>query len=172
MKRFLAALSGVLLAVSVATVEPRLAVVVLVLAAIGLWFRIAAVCAVLVVVGLIAFADVDLVVCAAAGLVATTYLLNSATVTAPAGVVPTTIPSVVGALFFSGCAVAVASVPLDLPYAPLAAPVLVLVLSALVLLGVAVRRNGSVPTPPTAPATSVEPQPDAKSADEPTTAER
>ncbi|MFC8046274.1 hypothetical protein [Nocardia sp. NPDC057353] len=159
MKRFLAALSGVLLAVSVATVEPWLALAVLLLAAVGLWFRIAAVCAVLVVVGLVAVADVDLVVCTAAGLVATTYLLNSATVTAPAGVVPTTIPSVVAALFFAGCAVAVASVPLDLPYAPLAAPVLILILCALVLLGVAVRRNGSRPEPASPPAPEPSPIP-------------
>ncbi|MFC8528449.1 hypothetical protein [Nocardia sp. NPDC057227] len=159
MKRFLAALSGVLLAVAVWVVEPWFALVVLLLAAIGLWFRIAAVAAVLVVVGLIAVADVDLVVCTAAGLVATTYLLLSATVTAPSGVVPTTIPSVVGALFFSGCAVLVASVPIDLPYAPLAAPVLVLVLCALVLLGVAVRRNGSRPDPAPAPAAEPTPAP-------------
>ncbi|UGT59631.1 hypothetical protein [Nocardia asteroides] len=159
MKRFLAALSGILLAVSVWVVEPWFALAVLALAAIGLWFRVAAVAAVLVAVGLVAVADVDLVVCAAAGLVATTYLLNSATVTAPAGVVPTTIPSVVGALFFSGCAVLAASVPLDIPYAPLAAPVLILVLCALVLLGVAVRRNGSRSEPALPPSPELNPAP-------------
>lgn len=151
MKRFLAVLSGALLIVAVALIEPWLAVAAAVCTVLGWWFRPAAVLAVLLAAAGIAHADADLLVSAATGLVATTYLLESATLTAPAGVVPTTIPTVLGAVTFGAAAVLTALIPLDLPYAPLATPLLVLLLAALVLAGLAVRRGpggegGSTPS--------------------------
>jgi hypothetical protein len=71
--------------------------------------------------------------------VATTYLLNTATVTAPSGVVPTTVPSVAGAVIFAGAAVAASLVPVHLQWVPLAAPILATVLYALIVKGLATR---------------------------------
>ncbi|WP_280373080.1 hypothetical protein [Nocardia abscessus] len=141
MTRFLAALSGVLLATSVALLEPWIGIPALVFVALGWWLRPLAVCAVLLALGVLAIADAGVLASAATGLVATTYLLNAATVTAPHGVVPTTIPSVAGAVGFAAAAVGAALVPLRLVWAPLAAPVIVLVLYALVIQGVAARRE-------------------------------
>ncbi|MGO4614314.1 hypothetical protein AB4305_08325 [Nocardia sp. 2YAB30] len=147
MTKFLAVLSGVLLVASVALAEPWMGIPALVLVALGWWFRPLAVCAVLLAVAALAVADSGVLAAAATGLVATTYVLNAATVTAPRGVVPTTIPSVVGALGFAAAAVGAALVPLRLAWAPLAAPVLVVVLYALVIQGVAVRRARRGPEP-------------------------
>ncbi|MBF6467979.1 hypothetical protein IU427_22705 [Nocardia beijingensis] len=141
MTRFLAVLSGVLLAASVALLEPWIGIPALFFVALGWWLRPLAVCAVLLALAVLAIADAGVLASAATGLVATTYLLNAATVTAPHGVVPTTIPSVTGAVGFAAVAVAAALLPLRLAWAPLAAPVLVLVLYALVIQGTAARRG-------------------------------
>ncbi|UAK34383.1 hypothetical protein K8O92_11300 [Nocardia asteroides] len=141
MTRFLAVLSGVLLVASVALLEPWIGIPASILVTLGWWFRPLAVCAVLLALGVLAIADAGVLASAATGLVATTYLLNAATVTAPHGVVPTTIPSVAGAVGFAAVAVCAALVPLRLAWAPLAAPVLVVVLYALVIQGVAARRG-------------------------------
>ncbi|MFI5536047.1 hypothetical protein ACIA5H_06600 [Nocardia sp. NPDC051900] len=141
MTRFLAVLSGVLLVASVALLEPWIGIPALVFVALGWWLRPLAVCAVLLALAVLAVADAGVLASAATGLVATTYLLNAATVTAPHGVVPTTIPSVTGAVGFTAVAVVAALVPLRLAWAPLAAPVLVLLLYALVIQGAAARRG-------------------------------
>ncbi|WP_051022070.1 hypothetical protein [Nocardia pneumoniae] len=140
MTRFLAVLSGVLLVASVALLEPWVGVFALILVALGWWYRPLAVCAVLLALGVLTVADAGLLASAATGLVATTYLLNAATVTAPHGVVPTTIPSVVGAVGFAAIAVGAALIPLRLAWAPLVAPVLIVVLFALVIQSAAARR--------------------------------
>lgn len=152
MTRFLAVLSGVLLVTSVALLEPWAALPALVLVALGWWFRPVAVAAVLSAVGVLAVANPGVLAAAATGLVATTYLLNAATVTAPHGVVPTTVPSVTGAVGFAAAGVGAALLPLRLAWAPLAAPVLVILLYALVVQGVAIRRarnDGELRTPQT-----------------------
>ncbi|MFI6043076.1 hypothetical protein ACIA8C_15670 [Nocardia sp. NPDC051321] len=159
MTRFLAVLSGVLLVTSVALLQPWAAVPALVLVALGWWFRPVAVAAVLSAVGVLAVANPGVLAAAATGLVATTYLLNAATVTAPHGVVPTTVPSVTGAVGFAAAGVGAALLPLRLAWAPLAAPILVILLYALVIHGAAIRRarNGGEPrsagTPQTQPHT-------------------
>ncbi|MFD6155978.1 hypothetical protein ACFWF7_07055 [Nocardia sp. NPDC060256] len=149
MTRFLAVLSGVLLVTSVALLEPWAAVPALVLVALGWWFRPVAVAAVLLAVGVLAVANPGVLAAAATGLVATTYLLNAATVTAPHGVVPTTVPSVTGAVGFAVAGVGAALLPLRLAWAPLAAPILIILLYALVVHGAAIRRarNGAEPRP-------------------------
>ncbi|PXX67026.1 hypothetical protein DFR70_103782 [Nocardia tenerifensis] len=149
MTRFLAVLSGVLLVTSVALLEPWAALPALVVVALGWWFRPLAVAAVLLSVGVLAFANPGVLASAAVGLVATTYLLNAATVTAPHGVVPTTVPSVTGAVGCTAVAVVAALLPIRLAWAPLAAPVLVIALYALVIQGAAVRRARTAdPSPP------------------------
>ncbi|WP_194817043.1 hypothetical protein [Nocardia sp. XZ_19_385] len=141
MTRFLAVLSGLLLILSVALMNPWAAIPAVILVATGWWFRSAAVLAVLLAAGILAFADTAVLAAAAAGLVATTYLLNTATVTAPTGVVPTTVASVAGAVLFTACAVAAAFTPLHLAWAPVAAPILVILLYTMVIQGVAMRRG-------------------------------
>ncbi|MGK8521752.1 hypothetical protein ACRS6B_09445 [Nocardia asteroides] len=141
MTRFLAVLSGVLLVASVALLEPWTGIPALVLVALGWWSRPPAVGAVLLALAVLAIADAGVLASAATGLVATTYLLNAATVTAPHGVVPTTIPSVTGAVGFAAVAVGAALVPLHLAWAPLAAPVLVVVLFAVVIQSAGARRG-------------------------------
>ncbi|WP_067471203.1 hypothetical protein [Nocardia amamiensis] len=143
MTRFLAVLSGVLLVASVALLEPWVGVPALILVALGWWYRPMAVCAVLLALGVLTVADAGVLASAATGLVATTYLLNAATVTAPHGVVPTTIPSVVGAVGFAAVAVGAALIPLHLSWTPLVAPILIVVLFALVIQGAAARRSSS-----------------------------
>ncbi|QIS01383.1 hypothetical protein F5X71_02815 [Nocardia brasiliensis] len=140
MTRFLAVLSGILLVVSVALPQPLAAMPALVLVVLGWWLRPCAVAAVLVAVGVLVVADTGVLGAAATGLVATAYLLNAATVTAPHGVVPTTMPSVAGAVGFTAVAVGAALIPLRVPWAPLAAPVLVVLLYAMVVQGAAIRR--------------------------------
>ncbi|MFQ6399033.1 hypothetical protein ACLMAJ_37055 [Nocardia sp. KC 131] len=141
MIRFLAILSGVLLVASVTLMTPWAGIPALILVAAGWWFRLGAVAAVLLAIGVLAFADTGVLAAAATGLVATTYLLNAATVAAPVGVVPTTVPSVVGAVGFAAVAVGAALLPLRLAWVPIAAPVLVIVLYGLIIQGVAVKRR-------------------------------
>lgn len=105
--------------------------------------RVVAVVAVLVALGALAAADAGALAAAGTGLVATTYLLNTATWHAPAGVVPTTWPSVAGALSFAAAAVLATLIPGQLAWLPLLAPVLVIVLYAVIVHGLAVR-----PVPP------------------------
>ncbi|MEV6389651.1 hypothetical protein [Nocardia xishanensis] len=141
MTRFLAVLAGVLLVASVILMAPLAGVPALVLVIAGWWFRPAAVAAVLVAIAALAWADTGVLAAAATGLVATAYLLNAATVTAPIGVVPTTLPSVVGAVAFAACAVGAALLPLRLAWAPALAPAVVIVLYALVIQGLGPRRE-------------------------------
>lgn len=137
MTRFLAVLSGLLLSIAVALIEPWPALVVLALVIAGWRWRFCAVAAVLAALGVLAWLDTTALIAGATGLVATTYLLNAATVSAPLGVVPTTIPSVAGALVFTVAAGAASVLPIDLAWAPIAAPVVVIVLYAWLIHGLA-----------------------------------
>ncbi|WP_067718861.1 hypothetical protein [Nocardia yamanashiensis] len=137
MTRFLAVLAGLLLALAVGLVEPWAALPVLLLAVLGWRWRVAAVGSVLVALGVLAVVDTGALVAGSIGLVATTYLLNTATVSAPVGVVPTTIPSVAGALVFTVAAGAATLVPAGLAWIPVAAPIVVILLYALVIRGLA-----------------------------------
>ncbi|MEV6362235.1 hypothetical protein [Nocardia asteroides] len=139
MTRFLALLAGLLLVAAVSLINPFGGVAALALVVASWWWRPAAVGAVLVAIAAIAFADIGVVAAAAAGLVATTYLLNAAVLHAPEGVVPTTIPSVGGAVLFSIAAATAALVPVELVWAPLAAPVLIVLLYALLVGGLTLR---------------------------------
>ena len=141
MTRFLAVLSGLLLVTAVGIVMPWGAIAAAILVVAGWWLRVCAVGAVLVTLGALAWSDSGVLVAAAAGLVATTYLLNTATVSAPVGVVPTTLPSAAGAVCFAGAAVAATEVPVRLEWVPLAAPVLVVLLFSLIIRGVAARMS-------------------------------
>ncbi|WP_069165426.1 hypothetical protein [Nocardia altamirensis] len=157
MTRFLAVLSGVLLVTAVALLEPVAAAPALLLVALGWWFRVVAVLAVLLAIGVLAVAHPGVLASAATGLVATAYLLNAATVTAPKGVVPTTVPSVAAAVGFSAVAIGAALLPLRLAWAPVVAPLLVIALYALVVHGAAVRRVNDAPRKPGGGAPEMEP---------------
>lgn len=137
MTRFLAVLAGLLLALAVGLVGAWAAPPVLLLAVLGWRWRVAAVGAVLVALGVLAVVDTGALVAGSIGLVATTYLLNTATVSAPVGVVPTTIPSVAGALVFTVAAGAATLLPAGLAWIPVAAPIVVILLYALVIRGLA-----------------------------------
>ncbi|MBF6242638.1 MULTISPECIES: hypothetical protein [Nocardia] len=141
MTRFLAVLSGLLLTTAVGIVLPWAAIPVFVTVVAGWWFRSVAVVAVLIALGALAWADTGALAAAGTGLVATTYLLNTATLHAPAGVVPTTLPSVIGALGFAAAAVLATLIPGRLAWLPLAAPVLVIVLYAAIVQGLTVRED-------------------------------
>ncbi|MGW6427124.1 hypothetical protein ACWF82_31005 [Nocardia sp. NPDC055053] len=135
MIRFLALLAGLLLVAAVALINPFAGVAALALVVISWWWRPAAIGAVLVAIAALAFSDVGVITAAATGLVATTYLLNAAVLHAPEGVVPTTIPSVGGAVLFTIAAATAALVPVELVWAPLAAPVLIMLIYALLVGG-------------------------------------
>ncbi|WP_280269396.1 hypothetical protein [Nocardia wallacei] len=141
MTKFLAVLSGLLLTAAVAIVLPWAAIPTGLAVVAGWRFRICAVVAVLVALGAIAWDDTGALAAAGTGLVATTYLLNTATVHAPAGVVPTTLPSVTGALVFAAAAVATTLIPLQPAWVPLAAPIVVVVLYALIIQGLSSGRK-------------------------------
>lgn len=144
MTRFLAVLSGVLLTAGVALIYAPAALPALVLVVLGWWSRVAAVAAVLLTLAVLTFAaDVGVVESAATGLVATAYLLNAATVSAPSGVVPTSLPSVLGAIGFSACAAGAALLPLDLAWAPALAPLAVIALYYSVIQSLAPRRKSA-----------------------------
>ncbi|MFI8977681.1 hypothetical protein ACIGO9_32720 [Nocardia asteroides] len=147
MTRFLALLAGLLLVAAVALINPFGGVAALALVVASWWWRPAAVGAVLVAIAAIAFADIGVVAAAAAGLVATTYLLNAVVLHAPEGVVPTTIPSVGGAVLFSIAAATAALVPVELVWAPLAAPVLIMLIYALLVGGLADRATPTTAAP-------------------------
>ncbi|WP_067531402.1 hypothetical protein [Nocardia crassostreae] len=136
MTRFLAVLSGLLLTLGVALVQPWAVVPLLPLAVAGWRWRAGAVGAVLVALVVLTIADTGAVVAGAIGLVATTYLLNTATVSAPVGVVPTTGPSVAGALVFTVAAGAATVLPAGLAWLPIAAPIAVILLYAWIIRGV------------------------------------
>ncbi|MEV0250245.1 hypothetical protein AB0H76_26855 [Nocardia sp. NPDC050712] len=148
MTRFLAVLSGLLLILSVALMNPWPALPAVALVVAGWWFRPAAVAAVLLAAGVLACTDPAVLTAAATGLVATTYLLNTATVTAPVGVVPTTVPSVAGAVLFTACATAAAFTPVHLAWAPIAAPILIILLYTLAIQGLTARRRTADPVQP------------------------
>ncbi|MFC4377070.1 hypothetical protein ACFO5K_23585 [Nocardia halotolerans] len=133
MTRFLALLAGLLLVTAVALINPILGVPALGFVVGSWWWRPASVGAVLITIAALAFADTGVIAAAATGLVATTYLLNAAVLHAPEGVVPTTIPSVGGALLFTIAATTAALIPAELAWAPLAAPFLIVATYALLL---------------------------------------
>ncbi|MBF6355815.1 hypothetical protein IU449_14870 [Nocardia higoensis] len=144
MTRFLAVLAGALLSGGVALLYAPAALPALILVVLGWWFRAAAVAAVLLALAVLTLADVGAVESAALGLVATAYLLNAATVSAPSGVVPTTLPSALGAIGFTACATAAALLPVHLAWAPALAPIVVIALYYSVVQSLAPRRR---PTP-------------------------
>lgn len=153
MIKFLAHLSGTLLVLLVALIQPWAAPAAIVLVVVGWWWRWGAVGAVLLVIGVLAVSDTGLVAAAAAGLVATAYLLNIATVTAPRGVVPTTLPSVVSAVLWTAAAGVAALLPVELVWAPVVAPVLVILLSSILTYSITTARR----RPPAGPAPGTEP---------------
>lgn len=144
MIRFLALLSGALLVGAITVLSPLAGLPAVVLVIAGRWLRSCAVAAVLLAVGVLASVDTGVLAAAATGLVATTYLLHIATMAAPYGVVATTIPSVVGALMFTAAAAGAAALPLHVPWAPLAAPIVVILLFA-ILVRILVPRRRSAP---------------------------
>ncbi|MBO0854144.1 MAG: hypothetical protein J2P18_10295 [Nocardia sp.] len=154
MTKFLAVLSGLLLTVAVTLVLPWAGLAVLIAVVAGWWSRPLAVVAVLIAAGALAWSDTGALAAAGTGVVATTFLLNIATVHAPAGVVPTTLPSAVGALTFAGAALLAALLPVRFAWLPLLAPALVIVLFALIVRGLSIR-----PKPPAAPAGAESPPP-------------
>jgi hypothetical protein len=92
---------------------------------VGSVFRPAATIAVLVTVAVIVLADAPPVLSATSGLCAAAYLVlrHTATVTSP---------TVLGAVGFTAAGLAAASLPIQLPWVPLLAPLAVLVLYVLV----------------------------------------
>ncbi|MFI6315097.1 hypothetical protein ACIBEK_33730 [Nocardia fusca] len=157
MIKFLAHLSGTLLVLLVALIQPWAAPAAIVLVVVGWWWRWGAVGAVLLVIGVLALSDTGLVAAAAAGLVATAYLLNIATVTAPRGVVPTTLPSVVGAVLWTAAAGGAALLPVELEWAPVVAPVLVILLSSILTYSITTARRRPVAGHGTGPPTTGSP---------------
>lgn len=91
----------------------------------GSVFRPAATVAVLLTVGVVVLADVPPLLTATSGLCAAAYLVlrHTAAVTSP---------TVLGAVGFTAAGLAAASLPLQLPWVPLLAPLTVLVLFVLV----------------------------------------
>ncbi len=91
----------------------------------GSVFRPAATIAVLLTVSVIVLADAPPVLTATSGLCAAAYLVLRHTVAV-------TSPTVVGAVGFTAAGLAAASLPIQLPWVPLLAPLAVLVLYVLV----------------------------------------
>lgn len=147
MTRFLAVLSGLLLTLAAGIMLPWAAIPALALVVAGWRYRLGAVGAVLLALATLAWSDTGAVEAAATGLVATTYLLNTSTVSAPYGVVPTTVPSVAGAVSFACAAVLAALVPAHLAWVPLAAPILVVLLYTGIVRGLALTRTESQAVP-------------------------
>lgn len=145
MTRFLGVLSGLLLTAAVAIVLPWAGIPVFIAVVAGWRLRVVAVVAVLLALGALAWADSGALAAAGIGLVATTYLLNTATLHAPDGVVPATLPSAIGALGFAGAAVLATLIPGRLAWLPLLAPMLVIVLYALIAQGLVVQRREREP---------------------------
>ncbi|WP_040788215.1 hypothetical protein [Nocardia paucivorans] len=139
MIRFLAVLSGALLVGVIALMLPWAAIPAAGLVVAGWWYRYAAVAAILLAVPVLAWSDPGVVAAAATGLVATAYLLNTATATAPVGVVPTSAASVVGALACTVLVGGVVLLPLHIAWGPAVAPVLVIMLYAILTHGIAQR---------------------------------
>jgi hypothetical protein len=110
------------------------AVTVAVLAVLaGLTFRPAATLAVLLSVLAIVLSDSSALSAAISGLSAATYLVVRHAVGAPAGVVTTTQPTLIAAVGFTFAAVVATSVPLQLPWLPLLAPLSVVGIYVLAL---------------------------------------
>ena len=120
---------GLVMVASAAVQADRPGVIAAVAAAaavlVGSVFRPAATIAVLLTVSVIVLADVPPVLTATAGLCAAAYLVlrHTAAVTAP---------TVVGAVGFTAAGLAAASLPIELPWVPLLAPLVVLGLYVLV----------------------------------------
>ncbi len=113
-----------------------------VLVLIGVFARHSATAAVLAALGLLALGNPSLAMSAAAGLAATAYLL-SAHADLPA-VQPITVLAVASAAGFAAVAVLAASIPHDLAWIPLVAPVLV----ALLYAGAVLAARGEIPVRP------------------------
>jgi hypothetical protein len=94
---------------------------------VGNVFRTAATLAVLISVAVIALADAPPMLSALSGLCGAAYLVLRHTATATA-----TAPTVLGAVGFATAGLAAVSIPLQLPWVPLVAPVAVLAVYALV----------------------------------------
>lgn len=139
MIRFLALLSGALLVGSIALMLPWAAIPAVISVVAGWWYRYAAVSAVLLAVPVLAWADPGVVAAAATGLVATAYLLNTATATAPVGVVPTSAVSVAGAMICTVLVAGAALLPWHVAWGPAVAPVLVILLYAILVHGITQR---------------------------------
>jgi hypothetical protein len=92
---------------------------------VGNVFRTAATLAVLISVAVIALADAPPMLSALSGLCGAAYLVLRHTATATA-------PTVLGAVGFATAGLAAVSIPLQLPWVPLVAPVAVLAVYALV----------------------------------------
>jgi hypothetical protein len=91
----------------------------------GSVFRPAATLAVLLTVAVIVLADAPLVLTATSGLCAAAYLVLRHTPVVSA-------PTVLGAVGFTAAGLAAASIPFQLPWIPLVAPLAVLVLYVLI----------------------------------------
>jgi len=100
------------------------AVVAAVAVVVGSWFRPAAAIAVLCTVAVLVVADAPPVLTATAGLCAAAYLVLRHTAAVSA-------PTVLGAAGFTGAGLAAASLPFQLPWVPLLAPLTVLLLYVL-----------------------------------------
>jgi hypothetical protein len=92
-------------------------------------FRPAATLAVLLTVAVIVIADTPPMLAAVAGLSAAAYLVLRHTAGALVGM---TAPTVVGAVGFTIAGLAATAIPVELPWAPLVAPLVVLALFVLV----------------------------------------
>jgi hypothetical protein len=129
MNRALSTAFGLLMVASAAVQADDTALIAAVLAAlavlVGTVFRPAATAAVLLVAAVIVLDDAPPVIAALCGLSATGYLVLRHTTAAAA-------PTVVGAVGFSAAALVAVSVPIELPWLPLAAPLVVLTLVVLV----------------------------------------
>ena len=127
--RFVSTAFGLLMVASAAAQADRPGVIAAVAAAaavlVGSVFRPAATIAVLLTVSVIVLADAPPVLTATAGLCAAAYLVlrHTATVTSP---------TVLGAVGFTAAGLAAASLPMELPWVPLLAPLAVLVLYVVV----------------------------------------
>jgi hypothetical protein len=126
--RAVSAAFGLVMVASAAVQADRPGLIAAIVAAaavlVGSVFRPAAAVAVLLTVAMIVLADAPPVLTGTSGLCAAAYLVLRHTVAV-------TSPTVVGAVGFSAAGLAAASVPIQLPWVPLLAPLAVLVLFVL-----------------------------------------
>lgn len=99
----------------------------------GLRFRSAATLAVLLTVSAIVLSDTSALLAALSGLSAAAYLVLRHAVGAPAGAVTTTWPTVAAAVSFTLAGVVATSMPVQVPWLPLLAPLAVVGIYALAM---------------------------------------